>query len=171
MLDSKFNSVTLPNQGAWIVTRYTNIFQDKPHLDYLHSLTSQICIVSDLSIVHPTIQAHYPNTLTIWDQECDLPTQCQVALLDGVEVARWTQTQSLKAFAQSSTARRQFQKRWGIEGMQIIQGYSDATIWNRLSPLALLPREYRILSTVQWFELIPNSKLENFVIDNGIQVC
>ena len=170
MLDSKFNPVTLPNQGAWIVTRYTNIFQDKPHLDYLHSLTRNICIVSNLAIVHPTIQTHYPNTLTIWDEQCDLPDQCQLALKDGVEQHRWTQPQSLKAFAQSSTARRHFQKRWGIEGMRTIQGYSDATIWNRLSTLALRP-EYHIIIEVQWFALIPNPNLETFVFDNGIQVC
>ena len=170
MLDHNFNPITLPNQGAWIITRYTNIFQDKPHLDYLYSLTHNLCVVSSLALVHPTIKTHYSNALTIWDEQCDLPDQCQIALVDGVEEHCWTQPQSIKAFAQSPTARRRFQKQWGYEGMRIIQTYSDATIWDRVSTPALLP-EYPMILAVQWFALIPNHNLETFVLDNGIEVC
>ena len=116
------------------------------------------------------IKTHYPNTLTIWDEQCDLPDQCQIALVDGVEEHRWTQPQSIKAFAQSPTARRRFQKQWGVEGMKAMQTYSDATIWDSVSIPGLTPQFPMILS-IQWFALIPNHNLETFVFDKGIEVC
>lgn len=170
MLDSQFNPTTLPTQGAWIVTRYTNIHQDKPHLEYLLSLTSRVCVVASTPLVHPTVKAHFPNMLTYHDSTLDLPDQIQIAWKDGQEVDRWVQPQSLAAFARSSSARRQFQKRWGLNGMKLIQKYKDATLWNRMSPLALLG-EFSVLVSVQWFALIPNPKIEKFVLDNGIQTC
>lgn len=170
LLDAQFNQTSLPDQGVWLVTRYSNIFFDKPHLDYLSTLNCDVCVVGTEMVVHPTIQAHWPQFYTVWDESTTLSKQTQQLWIDGKLIQEWTQPQSLRAFAHHSTARRSFCQQWGSHGMKKITEFTDATIWNRITLHSILPED-SMLSQVQWFALVPNLELEKSILDNGQIIC
>jgi len=170
MLNAQFQTTSIPSQGVWIVTRFTNIFRDKLHLDYLSTLNIRVCVVSSDPLVHPAVQTHHPSMLTLWDEHCDLPFQCQCLYSNGVELARWTQPQSIHQFAQSSTARRRFCLRFGVNGMRCVLRWDTATIWNSLSPLTLRD-ESAVINHILWWALVPNKELENLIIDTAQNSC
>ncbi len=162
MLDAQFNESTFPSQGAYIVSTYTNIFIDRIHLDYLYSLSHRLIVIGSEPIVHPVIRTHYPKALTFHTTDTD---SYNGILLNG-HLSKTPMSQSIRTFTKHS-AFRTFKLQWGTDGMRWLTKQTDATIWNRTSYV----RSGDMHTAVYWFSLLPNPVIENFVLDNAINVC
>lgn len=158
MFGRDLNPASFPSQGAWVICSYSNMYTDKPHLDYIHSVSSKICVVSSEPTVHPSIQAHWPDTLTFSGVSFDKPFHS--VLLDGKVL--WTNTlrDNIKDFAESPS-KQEFQRRWGIQGMKWLRKQTTQTIWNRISISNIAP-DRELHDWFYWWSLVPDYKLENF---------